>query len=32
MVFFPIMLAQACGTRDAITSESAFSWVLRRDP
>ncbi|HUD82402.1 MAG TPA: hypothetical protein VMQ67_02820, partial [Candidatus Saccharimonadales bacterium] len=31
MTFFPIMLAQACGNREAIPL-SAFSWLLRRAP
>jgi transglutaminase-like putative cysteine protease len=31
MMFFPIMLAQAYGTRTVIPL-SAFSWLLRRDP
>jgi protein-glutamine gamma-glutamyltransferase len=31
MMFFPIMLAQAYGSREAIPL-SAFSWLLRRDP
>jgi hypothetical protein len=31
MVFFPIMLAQAYGTREAIPL-SVFSWILRRGP
>ena len=31
MTFFPIMLAQAYGTREAIPL-SVFSWILRRGP